>query len=86
MNLVSVSVIVKNVGLDDSEKQEIKTDERRLMADERRAMATCDGGEGADAKLLEMSPASMLSSYSTFGKMISIDLGLLAQFLDNCCC
>lgn len=46
MNLVSVSVIVKNVGLNDSEKQEVKTDERRLMTDERRAMATCDGGEG----------------------------------------
>lgn len=48
MNLVSASVLVKNVGLDDSEKQDVKADNRRLMPDERRAMVTCDGGEGAN--------------------------------------
>lgn len=48
MNLVSVSVLVKNVGLDNSEKQDVKTDNRRLMPDERRAMAACDSGEGAN--------------------------------------
>lgn len=48
VNLVSVSVLVKNVGLDNSEKQDVKTDNRRLMPDERRAMAACDGGEGAN--------------------------------------
>lgn len=41
VNLVSVSVRVKNVCLDVSEKQDVKTDERR-------AMATCDGGEKAN--------------------------------------
>lgn len=48
VNLVSVSVLVKNVGLDNSEKQDVKTDNRRLMPNERRAMAACDGGEGAN--------------------------------------
>lgn len=48
VNLVSVSVLVKNVGLDESEKQDVKTDNRRFLPDERRAMATCDGGEGAN--------------------------------------
>lgn len=48
VDLVSVAVLVKSVGLDDSEKQDVKTDKCRLMSDERRAMATCDGGEGAN--------------------------------------
>lgn len=58
VNLVSAFVQVKNVGLNDKEKQDVKADNRILMAGERRAMATCDGGDGlTDAKLLEISPA-----------------------------
>lgn len=37
-----VSILVKNVGCSDNEKQEVKKDERRL----RKAMAICDGSEG----------------------------------------
>lgn len=42
-----VSVLAKSVGCSDGEKKDIKKDERRLMAVERRSMATCDGGESA---------------------------------------
>lgn len=56
-----VSILVKNVGCSDNEKQEVKKDERRLM----KAMAICDGSEGGPAqvpiaKLLEMSHALIL--------------------------
>lgn len=42
-----VSVLAKSVGCSDGEKKDVKKDERTLMAVERRAMATCDGGESA---------------------------------------
>lgn len=48
------------------------------MALERRAIVTCDGGERAASR------NETLPSYysSTFGKVVSIDLGCLAQRLD----
>lgn len=40
--------LVKNVGLDNSKKAEVKTDNHRIIPDERRAMGMCNGGEGVN--------------------------------------
>lgn len=46
-----VSVLAKSVGCSDSEKQDVKKDERRLMTVERRAMARCQIGKVVSIEL-----------------------------------
>lgn len=72
-------MLVKNVGYSDSEREarHKENNERRLLTDESRIMATCDGGE----KRARKSKGAFVISYgSFFGKVVSIDLGLWRSF------